>query len=36
MARNSIVESPKFGGNPFLNKWHMIQTGYTLKSANTN
>ena len=36
MARNPIVESPKFGGNPFLNKWHMMQTGYTLRSANTN
>lgn len=36
MARNPIVELPKFGGNPFLNKWHIMQNGYTLKSANTN
>ena len=36
MARNPIVELPKFGGNPFLNKWYIIQIGYTLKSANTN
>ena len=36
MARNSIVELPKFGGNPFLNKWHTIQNGYTVRSANTN